>query len=116
MLALLISTPALFADYAEALAMLDFHDESLEVLKNALIDRLVNAPDLDAAALKYHLESNGHAEILGHLFGTDMTARLGGLVHGINTGKKDDARVRAVLDEMIARLARTSSKPVKKGR
>ena len=115
-LALLISTPALFADYAEALAMLDFHDESLEVLKNALIDRLVNAPDLDAAALKYHLESNGHAEILSHLFGTDMTARLGGLVHGINTGKKDDARVRAVLDEMIARLARTSSKPVKKGR
>ena len=40
-LALLILTPALFSDYAEALAMLDFNDDGLDALKNALIDRLV---------------------------------------------------------------------------
>ena len=36
-----------------------------------------------------------------------MTARLGGLVSTTDTGEEDDARVRAVLDEMTERLART---------
>ena len=58
-LALLIRKPALFSDYAEALAMLDFHDDGLDALKNAIIDRLMNAPDLDAAALRHHLEDRG---------------------------------------------------------
>ena len=35
-----------------------------------------------------------------------MSARLGGLSGTLNTGEVDDARVRAVLDEMIERLAR----------
>ena len=107
-LALLIHTPALFSDYAEALAMLDFNDDGLNALKNALIDRLVNAPDLDAAALRHHLEIDGHAHLLSQLFGTDMSARLGGLVNDKKTGETNEARVRAVLDEMTERLARNN--------
>lgn len=107
-LALLIRTPALYSDYAEALAMLDFNDDGLDALKNSLIDRLMNAPDLDAAALRHHLESDGYVDLLRQLFGTDMTARLGGLISGRDYDEANNARVRAVLDEMIARLARNN--------
>ena len=102
LLALIISHPALFADYAEQLAMLDFHDEALDGLKNTVIDRLLSAPDLDAAALKHHLETDKDAVILEQLFGADMTARFGGAIDRL-----DEARVRNVLDEMMTRLART---------
>ena len=110
LLSLLIRTPALFSEYAEELAMLDFHDDSLDALKNALIDKLVTAPDLDVATLRHHLEADGFEQALNQLFGDDMTARLGGLVSTVNTGRTDDVRVRAVLDEIIVRLARTSGK------
>ena len=102
LLALIISHPALFADYAEQLAMLDFHDEALDGLENTVIDRLLSAPDLDAAALKHHLETDIDAVILDQLFGVDMTARFGGAIDRL-----DEARVRNVLDEMMIRLART---------
>ena len=102
LLALIISHPALFADYAEQLAMLDFHDEALDGLKNTVIDLLLSAPDLDAAALKHHLETDRDAVILDQLFGADMTARFGGAID-----KLDEVRVRNVLDEMMTRLART---------
>ena len=102
LLALIISHPALFADYAEQLAMLDFHDEALDGLKNTVIDLLLSAPDLDAAALKHHLETDIDAVILDQLFGADMTARFGGAID-----KLDEVRVRNVLDEMMTRLART---------
>ena len=81
--------------------MLDFHDDSLDALKNALIDRLVTAPDLDVAALRHHLEADGFEQTLNQLFDADMTARLGGLVSTVNTESTDDLRVRAVLDEII---------------
>ena len=102
LLALIISHPALFADYAEQLAMLDFHDEALDGLKNTVIDLLLSAPDLDAAALKHHLETDIDAAILDQLFGVDMTARLGGAIDRL-----DEARVRNAWDEMMIRLART---------
>ena len=102
LLALIISHPALFADYAEQLAMLDFHDEALDGLKNTVIDLLLSAPDLDAAALKHHLETDMDAVILDQLFGADMTARFGGAID-----KLDEVRVRNALDEMMTRLART---------
>ena len=102
LLALIISHPALFADYAEQLAMLDFHDEALDGLKNTVIDLLLSAPDLDAAALKHHLETDIDAVMLDQLFGADMTARFGGAID-----KLDEVRVRNVLDEMMTRLART---------
>ena len=92
--------------------MLDFKDDRLDALKNALFDRLVNAPDLDAAALRHHLELDGHAELLSQLFGTDMSARLGGLISTMETGESDDARVRAVLNDMTERLARTNKRGV----
>ena len=97
-------------DYAEALAMLDFNDDGLDAPKNALIDRLMSAPDLDAAALRHHLTSIGHEELMGQLFGTDMSARLGGLLDTMDAGEVNEARVRAVLDEMTERLARNSSR------
>ena len=88
--------------------MLDFNDDGLDALKNALTHRLMNAPDLDAAALRHHLKTEGHAELLSQLFGTDMSARLGGLLGTTDTGEVNDARVRAVLDEMTERLARNN--------
>ena len=88
--------------------MLDFNDDGLDALKNALIDRLMNAPDLDAAALRHHLTIDGHEELLSQLFGTDMSARLGGLLGTMDKGEVNDARVRAVLDEMTERLARNN--------
>ena len=102
-LALIITHPALFGDYAEQLAMLDFHDDALDGLKNTVIDRLLSAPDLDAAALKHHLETESNAVILDQLFGADMMARFGGAIDRL-----DEGRVRTVLDEMMTRLARTS--------
>ena len=111
-MALLIRKPALFSEYAETLAMLDFKNDRLDALKNALFDRLVNAPDLDAAALRHHLELDGHTELLSQLFGTDMSARLGGLVSTMEAGESDDSRVRSVLDELTERLARTNKRGV----
>ena len=102
-LALIITHPALFGDYAEQLAMLDFHDDALDGLKNTVIDRLLSAPDLDAAALKHHLETESNAVMLDQLFGADMMARFGGAIDRL-----DEGRVRTVLDEMMTRLARTS--------
>ncbi len=101
-LALMISAPELFSDYAEQVAMLDFHDDQLDGLKNAVIDRLINAPDLDAAALKHHLETDGFKDLLDELFGADMKARFGGAIDGLEEG-----RARTLLDELIGRLART---------
>ena len=43
--------------------------------------------------------------MLSQLFGTDMSARLGGLLGTTDTGEVNHARVRAVLDEMTERLA-----------
>ena len=101
-MALIIGWPGLFGDYAEQLAMLDFHDDQLDGLKNAVIDRLIAAPDLDAAALRHHLETDGYAVITDQLFGADMKARLGGI-----SDQPDEGRVRTALDEMMTRLART---------
>ena len=92
--------------------MLDFNDDGLDALKNVLIERLINSPDLDAAALRHHLEKEGYANLLSQLFGTDMSARLGGLIDTIDNGVVDDTRVRAVLDEMIERLSRDNRRGV----
>ena len=72
----------------------------------------MNAPDLDASALRHHLELDGYGELLSQLFGTDMSARLGGLVNDKETGETNDVRVRAVLDEITVRLARNNRRGV----
>jgi len=50
--------------------------------------------------------------LLSRLFGTDMSSRLGGLVKTMDKGGANDARVRAVLDEMTARLAQNKRRGV----
>ena len=60
----------------EALLMLDSGDQSLESLKKALIDAVIRDPDLDAAAINYHLQGLNLGDVLAAVMGDDMKARL----------------------------------------
>ena len=56
--------------------MLDSGDQSLESLKKALIDAVIRDPDLDAAAINYHLQGLNLGDVLAAVMGDDMKARL----------------------------------------
>ena len=56
--------------------MLDSGDQSLESLKKALIDAVIRDPDLDAAAINYHLQRMNLGGVLAAVAGDDMKARL----------------------------------------
>ena len=56
--------------------MIDSGDQSLESLKKALIDAVIRDPDLDAAAINYHLESAQFGDAMAAVTGDDMKARL----------------------------------------
>ena len=56
--------------------MLDSGDQSLESLKKALIDAVIRDPDLDAAAINYHLQGLNLGDVLAAAMGDDMKARL----------------------------------------
>ena len=56
---------------------LESSDAGLESLKKAAIDAVIRDPDLDVAALNYHLMSSGLAEKVAELSGEEMKARLG---------------------------------------
>ena len=56
--------------------MLDSGDQSLESLKKALIDAVIRDPDLDAAAINYHLHGTNLGDVLAAVTGDDMKARL----------------------------------------
>jgi len=56
--------------------MLDSGDGGLESLKKALIDAVIRDPDLDAAALSYHLEGLDLKKSMATVTGEDMKARL----------------------------------------
>ncbi len=102
-LALLVRFPELFSDVAEELAMMEFQDNELEAVKKHLIDLLIATPDLDEAAVRYHLEQTEFSEIVEVLFGRDMTARLdGGFTNG-NAGWTA-ARAKEILSEIMNRL------------
>ncbi|MGB1900808.1 MAG: DNA primase [Candidatus Puniceispirillaceae bacterium] len=74
--ALLLAHPALVSANFEALSMLDSGDQSLESLKKALIDAVIRDPDLDAAAINYHLQELNLGDVLAAVTGDDMKARL----------------------------------------
>jgi DNA primase len=74
--ALLLEHPSLVSANFEALSMLDSGDQSLESLKKALIDVVIRDPDLDAAALNYHLQGAKLGDVLVAVTGDDMKARL----------------------------------------
>ena len=102
-LALLVRFPELFSDYAEELAMIEFEDSELEGVKKHIIDLLIATPDLDEAALRYHLETSGSDMMLEELYGGDMTARLGAI---FNAGRSDWTATKAkdILREIMDRL------------
>jgi DNA primase len=102
-LALLVRFPELFSDYAEELAMMEFEDSELEGVKKHIIDLLIATPDLDEAALRYHLEALGSDMMLEELYGGDMTARLGAI---FNAGRSDWTATKAkdILREIMDRL------------
>ena len=56
--------------------MLHSGDQSLESLKKALIDAVIRDPDLDAAAINYHLQELNLGDVLAVVMGDDMKARL----------------------------------------
>ena len=56
--------------------MLDSGDKKLESLKKALIDAVIRDPDLDAAAINYHLVNAKFGRVLAAVTGDDMKARL----------------------------------------
>ena len=56
--------------------MLDSGDQTLESLKKALIDAVIRDPDLDAAAINYHLQGLNLGGALAAVKGDDMKARL----------------------------------------
>ena len=74
--ALLLAHPSLVSANFEALLMLDSGDQSLESLKKALIDAVIRDPDLDAAAINYHLQELNLGDVLAVVMGDDMKARL----------------------------------------
>ena len=74
--ALLLAHPSLVSANFEALSMLDSGDQSLESLKKALIDAVIRDPDLDAAAINYHLKGLNLGDVLAAVTGDDMKARL----------------------------------------
>ena len=75
-MALLLAHPSLVSANFEALSMLDSGDQSLESLKKALIDAVIRDPDLDAAAINYHLNELELNDVLAAVTGDDMKARL----------------------------------------
>ena len=102
-LALLVRFPELFSDFAEELAMMQFDDNELENLKKQIIDLLIATPDLDEAAVRYHLEHLGSNTVVDDLFGLDMTARLDAIFKQGSAGWTA-VRAKEILTEILDRL------------
>ena len=102
-LALLVRFPELFSDFAEELAMMQFDDNELENLKKQIIDLLIATPDLDEAAVRYHLEHSGSNTVVDDLFGSDMTARLDASFKQGSAGWTA-VRAKEILTEILDRL------------
>ena len=102
-LALLVRFPELFSDFAEELAMMQFDDIELENLKKQIIDLLIATPDLDEAAVRYHLKHSGSNTVVDELFGLDMTARLDAIFKQGSAGWTA-VRAKEILTEILDRL------------
>ena len=56
--------------------MLEIADQKLDHMKKALIDAVISDPDLDVAALNYHLQASDLGSELEDLTGVEMKSRL----------------------------------------
>jgi len=74
--ALILAHPELVPDMFESLLAIESGDAGLEALKKAAIDAVIRDPDLDAAALRHHLNGLNLAEAIGVLEGDEMKARM----------------------------------------
>ena len=75
-LALILAHPALVPANFEALSMLETADQPLDQLKKAVIDAVIRDPDLDVAALNYHLQELNLGRVVEDLAGDEMKSRL----------------------------------------
>ena len=75
-LALILAHPALVPANFEALSMLEIADQKLDHVKKAVIDAVIRDPDLDVAALNYHLQERDLGSALEDLTGDEMKSRL----------------------------------------
>ena len=74
--ALIMAHPELVPDMFESLLGIDSGDAGLEALKKAAIDAVIRDPDLDAAALRHHLNGLNLAAAIDVLEGDEMKARM----------------------------------------
>jgi DNA primase len=74
--ALIMAHPELVPDMFESLLFIDSGDAGLEALKKAAIDAVIRDPDLDAAALRHHLNGLNLADAIGVLEGDEKKARM----------------------------------------
>ena len=56
--------------------MLEIADQKLDHVKKAVIDAVIRDPDLDVAALNYHLQEQDFGGALEDLTGDEMKSRL----------------------------------------
>ena len=75
-LALILAHPGLIPANFEALSMLEIADQKLDNVKKAVIDAVISDPDLDVAALNYHLQERDLGSALEDLTGDEMKSRL----------------------------------------
>ena len=83
----------------EALLQIDSADGPLEALKKAAIDAVIRDPDLDAAALRHHLQGLNFTESIDVLEGDEMKARMPfdpGSLSGEDAGRQLDELLRLV--------------------
>jgi DNA primase len=74
--AIILAHPELVPDMFESLLGIDSGDVALEAVKKAAIDAVIRDPDLDAAALRHHLQGLNFAEAIDVLEGNEMKARM----------------------------------------
>ena len=75
-MALILAHPALVPANFEALSMMEIADEKLDHARKAVIDAVIHDPDLDVAALNYHLRQRDLGSVLEDLTGSEMKSRL----------------------------------------
>lgn len=74
--ALIVTHPELVSEQFEQLLSIDSGDPALERLKKAAIDAVIRDPDLDAAALRHHLNGLNFLDELNVLEGEELKARM----------------------------------------
>jgi len=63
LLATMLNHPELFEEFGEALGEVQFADQNLDLLRQAVVSVLVEHPGLDAATLGSHLTSKGFSDL-----------------------------------------------------